>query len=75
MLHLIKDTASVCSMFAVGVVLDEKTMLPIGTLLTVCGLVWWLGRKLQKIDDRLETIEKSVDNLECVKHKICPKNA
>ena len=73
MLHLIKDTATVGAMFATGVIIDEKSLLPVGSLLTICGLVWWLGRKLQNVDDRLLSIEKSVDGLECVKHKICPK--
>ena len=45
-------------LFATGVVLDEKTIVPIGTLGCVGALLWWLATKLQKIDDRLEAIEK-----------------
>ncbi len=60
MFHLIKDTATVGVLFATGAVIDERTMVPIGTLFTVCGLVWWLSRKLQRVDDRLEHIEKSI---------------
>lgn len=74
MIHFIKDTATVTAMFATGVILDEKSLVPAGTLLTVCGLVWWLGRKLQRIDDRLDEIDRNVNGLECVRHKICPKD-
>lgn len=65
MISILKDTAVVGAMFATGVVIDEKAMIPIGTLLTICGLVWWVGRKLQKIDDQLETIGEKLKHLPC----------
>lgn len=55
------------TMFGVGVVLDEKSLIPIGTVISVCGMVWWLGRKLQKVDDKLEQLEHSLSKLPCMK--------
>lgn len=69
MLSLIKDSAVLGAMFGVGVVLDEKALIPIGTLGAVCGMVWWLGRKLQRIEDQQEHILDKVNTLECVKYK------
>ncbi len=63
MFHLLKDTVTVGAMFATGVILDEKTAIPVGSLAAGCGLVWWLGRKMQKVDDRLEAIENNVEIL------------
>lgn len=48
---------------AASVVIDEKAMLPIGTFITLAGVVWWMGRKLQKIDDQLEHMQKGQDVL------------
>lgn len=73
MIHLAKDTAVVVTMFATGVVIDAATLIPIGSFAAVCGLIWWIARKTQRWDDRLEAIEKSIEGLECVRHKICPK--
>lgn len=59
------------AMAAAGIVIDEKTLLPIGTIGFLIGITYWLGRKVQRIDDKFESIEKSVgqvqtgvDNLE-----------
>lgn len=86
MITLAKDAVVFGALFGAGVVLDEKTLLPLGTLGAVCGLVWWLGRKLQRLEDkqeftteqRQELIERQkeiismIKELECVKHKnIC----
>lgn len=72
MIALIKDTAVIGAIFATGVVIDEKAMIPIGTLLAVCGFVWWMGRKLQRIDDQLETINDKLKTLPCEKWSECP---
>lgn len=60
------------SMFGAGVVIDEHALLPVGTIVSICGLIWWLGRKLQSIDDSLKSLEKGqqvvhdrIDHLAC----------
>ncbi len=69
MIHPLIVSISFGGLFATGVVLDEKTIVPIGTLGCVGALLWWLATKLQKIDDRLEAIEK-LDKSESEKE--CP---
>ncbi len=69
MIHPLIVSISFGGLFATGVVLDEKTIVPIGTLGCVGALLWWLATKLQKIDDRLEAIEKA-DKIES--EKDCP---
>jgi len=71
MLSLIKDTAVLGAMFGAGVVIDEKALMPVGTLIAVCGMVWWLGRKLQRIEDQQEHILHQMNNLQCVREKSC----
>jgi hypothetical protein len=36
------------------ITIDQSALVPIGTVLTISGGIWWMGRKLQKIDDRLD---------------------
>jgi hypothetical protein len=43
----------------------------LGLLAFVAGLVWWLSRRFQNIDDRLKTIERNLDNRPCQKHGDC----
>lgn|SRR5512138_2331463 len=56
--------------FATGVIVDEKSLVPLGTLGAVCSLVWWVGRKLQRIDDRLEQISKQAEQMEETAKKV-----
>lgn len=37
----------------------------------VCGLVWWLGRKFQAIEDALAAHGKALEKLPCVQGKPC----
>lgn len=37
--------------------IDQNTLIPIGTVLSIGAGVWWLGRKLQSFDDKLESID------------------
>ena len=82
MLHTPLISATFGALFAMGVIIDEKSMVPIGTLGCAFMLAFWIGRKLQKIDDRLDTITVQanrmeeaaikVSNLPCmVEGKIC----
>lgn len=50
--------------FLAGIVIDERSLIPVGSVCAIMGGVWWLGRKLQNIDDRL-------DNLPCHRHQPC----
>ena len=58
--------------FCAASTIDQNTLIPVGTVLTVGGGIWWLGRKLQHIDDRMDTgderfsrIERKLENLPC----------
>jgi hypothetical protein len=31
----------------------------------ICGIVWWLGKKFQRIDDKLEYLHRRMDGLPC----------
>lgn len=64
MLHYPIISAAFGALFATGVILDENSLVPIGTLGAVCAFVWWIGRKLQRIDDRLEQIERQSSRME-----------
>ena len=48
-----------------ALVLDEKTGVSIGTILAVFGGVWWLGRKLQALEDVHAEIKRRLDRLPC----------
>ena len=41
----------------------------------VCGLVWWLGRKFQAIEDALAAHGKALEKLPCVQGKPCRPDA
>jgi len=82
MLHTPIISAFFGALFATGVIIDEKSLVPVGTLGCVAALIWWVATKFQKIIDRLEGIEKQatrmeeaaikVANLPCmVEGKIC----
>ena len=50
-----------------GVVVDEKTLVPIGSVMA-CTIVfgraiWWIGRKLQSLEDRQEHLSKQLDQI------------
>ena len=64
MLHTPFISAFFGALFATGVVIDEKTMIPIGTLACTFMLAFWIGRKLQRIDDRLDVITRQADRME-----------
>lgn len=62
--------------FLVGMIIDEKTKVPIVAALSVAGAwgsgLWWLGRKLQTLEDgqamtRLEyqRLSERLDKLPC----------
>lgn len=70
MLHYPIISAAFGVIFATGVIVDENSLVPIGTLGAVCAFVWWIGRKLQRIDDRLEGIEKQYEKLEQTADKV-----
>lgn len=53
--------------FAVGFILDEKTAVPVGSACAICGLIFWIGRKWQKLSDKIEDLDQKVSNLPCLK--------
>lgn len=48
---------------AAGVIIDEKTLVPVGTIGAVATIIWWVGRKLQHIDDRLDDLKNQVNEM------------
>ena len=61
--------------FMVGeVIISGGTQLGIRDAITIgvfcCGVVMWMSRKFQRIDDRLESVEKSIEELPCP-GKVC----
>jgi len=39
------------SLYAGAIVVDQTSLFPVGTIIFICGIVWWLGRKLQALED------------------------
>ena len=64
MLHTPFISATFGALFAAGVIIDEKSLVPVGTLGCVAALIWWVATKFQKIIDRLEGIEKQATRME-----------
>lgn len=62
-IHIIKDSAIGAAALAAGMVIDEKALVPLGTAAAAAGLIFWIGRKIQKIDDRFEGLEIGQDRL------------
>lgn len=56
-------------MFLTGVVIDEKSLVPIGSALAVMSGVWWIGRKLQRMEDDIRSLSDAVNQLRCVRDK------
>lgn len=52
------------SAFAAAITIDQATLIPVGTVITIGGGIWYLGRKLQQIDDRLENGDKRFERIE-----------
>jgi len=57
------------AIFATSVAnLDEakvSLMVAVPCTIFICGIVWWLGRRFQKIDDKLEYLHRRMDGLPC----------
>ena len=64
MLHTPLISAFFGALFATGVVIDEKSLVPLGTLGCTFLLAFWIGRKLQRIEDRLDTITTQANRME-----------
>lgn len=56
-LHLISWGVSLAAGLT-AVVLDESTGFSLGVIFVVFSGIWWLGRKLQNIEDRLATAQE-----------------
>lgn len=67
MIHLAKSLLG-ASAFLAGVVVDEKTFIPLGTAVFVFTAVWWLGRKLQALEDGQQHLNREIRGLPC---KLC----
>lgn len=48
-----------------GLTLDETTLIPIGATLSVMAGVWFLSARMQKQDDALAEIQRTIDELPC----------
>ena len=70
MLHLPTISALFGAMAATGVVVDEHALIPIGTMGAIGCIIWWVGRKLQSIDDRIEFIGRQANRMERVANRI-----
>ena len=64
MFHTPLISAFFGALFATGVVIDEKSLVPLGTLGCTFILAFWIGRKLQRIEDRLDTITTQANRME-----------
>lgn len=78
--HLLLKTGAIAfSTFAVGLI-DEKTGIPIGVAFTIAGAwagaVWWIGRKLQSLEDGLKIQKQALDlHQKMVKMELDQNNA
>lgn len=60
--NMIKGLIAGC-MFALGVVFDEHALVPIGSITVIAGGIWWLGRKLQKLEDGQESLREGQQHI------------
>ena len=66
------------ALYFLAVIFDEATLMPIATVLVIGGGIWWLGRKLQSLEDGQEKLNEGqkrindrLDNLPCDKVLKC----
>lgn len=59
------------AVFAAGLVIDQSTLLPIGSAMAVMTGVWWMGRKLQKLEDNQEELYRWIRHLPCQESGKC----
>lgn len=52
-------------LFLGGVTIDEKSLIPIGSAAAVMAGVWWIGRKLQHLEDRQGELFRMIKDLRC----------
>jgi hypothetical protein len=41
-----------------AIAIDERTVVPLGTMAFILSGVWWLGRKLQSLEDGLDEVRR-----------------
>lgn len=46
-----------------AIVFDEHALVPVGTIIVLGGGIWWLGRKLQALEDGQKTLQDGQDRL------------
>lgn len=74
--HVIAKSGVVGVVSLVGIILDEKTGIPVAAAIAIAAAwgsgLWWLGRKLQSLEDgqkltRLEykSVMARINNLPC----------
>jgi hypothetical protein len=51
------------ALYLAAVLIDENVLVPVGTILVIGGGIWWLGRKLQSLEDGLNHLQKTQDDL------------
>lgn len=60
------------TMFAAETLLVEDGRVSVAVAVTctvfICGVVWWLASRFQKVDDRLLRMEERLEKLPCHEH-------
>ena len=54
-MHKLIQPLALAVMMATGTVIDQNTLLPIGVFVGSMVAAFWVGRKLQRIEDRLKS--------------------
>lgn len=49
-------------------VITAETQVPLGavfpSMIFIAGIIWWLGRRFQKIEDQLKTLNDKIESVE-----------
>jgi len=53
------------ALYYAAFILDETTLMPFATVVVIGGGIWWLGRKLQSLEDGQEHINRRLNSLPC----------
>jgi hypothetical protein len=57
MISVIKESVAGALMFGAGMIVDEKSLVPLGVAAASGVTLFWIGRKIQRIDDQLERVK------------------